>query len=43
MVYRATPSPVTLVTRPQAIVHWGSRAAWYRESGEMDKHETVPG
>ncbi len=30
-------------SKPQAIVHWGSRAAWYRESGDMEKHETAPG
>ena len=30
-------------SRPQAIVHWGSRAAWYRDCSEMEKHDTVPG
>ena len=30
-------------SRPQAVVYWGSRAAWYRECGEMEKHETAPG
>jgi hypothetical protein len=30
-------------SRPQAIVHWASRAPWYRDCSEMEKHDTVPG
>jgi hypothetical protein len=30
-------------TKPQAVIYWGSRAEWYRDHDEMDKHDAAPG
>jgi hypothetical protein len=29
--------------KPQWVVFWGSRAAWYSDCSEMAKHDEMPG
>jgi hypothetical protein len=31
------------LSRPQAVVFWGSRAPWFTDCGSMTKHEELPG